>query len=270
MCVTDEQRSARPITKETLLQDLQELNIDPRGTLLVHSSMKSIGPVEGGPETVLDALADYMRDGLLVLPTHTWADVNKDGAEFRVQDSPTCVGVLTELFRKRPGVHRSWHPTHSVAALGRDAESFIAGDERHDTPCARGSVWGRLLDRQATIMLIGVDLTRNTFIHGIEEWLHIPNRLADQPKELYTITPDGTKIATPVRGHTTSVWNHYGKVDELLQQKGVMYIGSFGQAETRICDAAQLTTLLSSMLRIEPDLFADDRPLDREKYAELL
>ena len=42
-------------TKSDLMTGLAALNIDPRGTLLVHSSMKAIGPVKGGAETVLDA-----------------------------------------------------------------------------------------------------------------------------------------------------------------------------------------------------------------------
>lgn len=65
------------MTKASLLQDLDNLKIAPHGTLLVHSSMKSIGDVEGGPDTVLDALSEYMNDGLLVLPTHTWASKNR-------------------------------------------------------------------------------------------------------------------------------------------------------------------------------------------------
>lgn len=54
-------------TYHDLVRDLENLKIDPKGTILVHSSMKSIGPVEGGADTVLDALMDYMKDGLLVL-----------------------------------------------------------------------------------------------------------------------------------------------------------------------------------------------------------
>jgi aminoglycoside N3'-acetyltransferase len=34
------------------------------------------------------------------------------------------IGGLTELFLKLPGVVRSWHPTHSVAALGKEAHEF--------------------------------------------------------------------------------------------------------------------------------------------------
>lgn len=88
-----------------------------------------------------------MKEGLLVLPTHTWSYIDAQNPRFSVLESPSCVGILPELFRKRPGVIRSWHPTHSVAALGADAALFTAGDERWDTPCARGSVYGKLLDR---------------------------------------------------------------------------------------------------------------------------
>lgn len=158
-------------TRQDLLNALKELNINPKGTLLVHSSMKSIGEVEGGADTVLDAFSEYMKEGLLVLPTHTWGTIDMNTLRFDVNETKCCVGILPELFRKRPGVIRSWHPSHSVAALGKDAAEFVADNELCDTPCARTSPWGKLLDRDAQIMLLGVDLTRNTFIHGVEEWL---------------------------------------------------------------------------------------------------
>ncbi len=50
-------------------RQVKALGIDPAGTLLIHSSMKSIGPVEGGADAVLDAFSAHMRDGLLILPT---------------------------------------------------------------------------------------------------------------------------------------------------------------------------------------------------------
>jgi len=84
--------------KQDLLNHLKELDIDGNGVLLVHSSMKSIGQVEGGADTVLDALSEYMKNGLLVLPTHTWSYIKGDNPRFYVDDSPSCVGILTELF----------------------------------------------------------------------------------------------------------------------------------------------------------------------------
>ena len=43
-------------TKASLLQDLKDLNINPNGTLFVHSSYKSIGDVDGRADAVLALL----------------------------------------------------------------------------------------------------------------------------------------------------------------------------------------------------------------------
>ncbi|MDQ1909640.1 AAC(3) family N-acetyltransferase [Paenibacillus sp. GD4] len=254
------------MTKESLMLDLEKMGIKRQGTLLVHSSYKSIGPVEGGPNTVLDALSEYMAEGLLVLPTHTWSTINSENPRFYVKDSPTCVGILTEWFRQRPGVVRSLHPTHSVAALGRDAESFVAGDEQSETPCGYQTAWRRLLERQATILLLGVDLRRNTFIHGVEEWANVPGRLTEHYEELITVLPDGTEIPVPSRRHSVGgLSQNYWKVNDLFIQKGAMYTGRFGLAETRVCDTVKMTQLLTDMLARTPELFSNADPLPRSK-----
>ena len=59
-------------TKQTLQQDLAAMGLTGTETILIHSSMKSIGAVEGGADTVLDALMEFFAEGLLLLPTHTW------------------------------------------------------------------------------------------------------------------------------------------------------------------------------------------------------
>ncbi|WP_440896474.1 AAC(3) family N-acetyltransferase [Amphibacillus sp. Q70] len=249
-------------TKTDLTNDLKKLGIYKYGTLLIHSSYKSIGDVEGGPDTVLDCFSEYMNKGLLVLPTHTWSYINEENPNFYVDQSETCVGILTEMFRKREGVIRSWHPTHSVGAQGKDAKVFTAGAEKFDTPCARGSVWGKLLDRKAQIMLLGVNLTKNTFIHGIEEWVDIPGRITDSPEQLYTHLPDKTKISVPSRRHCGLSWSeHFWKVDDYLLELGAMHIGKFGDAEVRVCDTVKLTEIITTMLEVDPDLFSDNEPL---------
>lgn len=65
-------------TKENLKQQLHSMKLTGKETILIHSSMKAIGEVEGGADTVLDAWMEYFADGLLLLPTHTWANVNAE------------------------------------------------------------------------------------------------------------------------------------------------------------------------------------------------
>ena len=55
-------------TKQTLQQDLAAMGLTGTETILIHSSMKSIGAVEGGADTVLDALMEFFAEGLLLLP----------------------------------------------------------------------------------------------------------------------------------------------------------------------------------------------------------
>jgi len=42
-------------TKESLIKDIEKSGVKKNNTLLIHSSMKAIGEVEGGADTVLDS-----------------------------------------------------------------------------------------------------------------------------------------------------------------------------------------------------------------------
>ncbi len=102
-------------TKLDLLQDLADMGLTGQETILIHSSMKSIGPVDGGADTVLDALMEFFRPGqFLLLPTHTWRTINAANPVFDVCTSPCCVGILPELFRpaSRCGTQPAPHPQH--------------------------------------------------------------------------------------------------------------------------------------------------------------
>ena len=143
------------ITKAALLEDLDRAGIDPHGMLLCHFSMKKIGPVENGADTVLDALMEYMKNGLLIVPCHTWSNVNDENPVFDVRETKPCVGLLPDLFRRRKGVVRTLHPTHSLCVYGPRAQAFAEGQERFDTPCAPGSCYGELLRQNAQVMIGG-------------------------------------------------------------------------------------------------------------------
>ena len=142
-------------SKNDIINSIINIGIKSTDTLLVHSSMKSIGKVENGADSVLDAFMEYMKEGLLIFPTYTWKQMNDEYNIFNPETEPSCVGILSNIFRKRPGVIRSLHPTHSVAAYGEDAADYTSGEEKWDTPCPRGGCWGKLYDRKAKILFLG-------------------------------------------------------------------------------------------------------------------
>lgn len=256
-------------TKEDLVNHLRELGIENSDVLLVHSSMKALGPVENGAETVLDAFIQAVSGGLLIFPTHTWASINEERNVFNPLTEPSCVGILSNLFMKRPGVVRSWHPTHSVAALGEGAQEYVQGEEQWDTPCSRRGCWGKLYDLGAKILFLGCTLRSNTIIHGVEEWNQIPRRLTEKYKPLKIITPDGRVIDRPMRGHyhpSGDISQNYDKIEEALLATGIARTGLVGEAKSYICDARRMVDLVSSFLQRNPDLFVDRTPIPRGWY----
>ncbi len=258
-------------TKAEILNALTAMSIDSEGTLLIHSSMKAIGLVENGADTVLDACIEYMQKGLLVFPTHSWSERNLVDNVYNPLIEPSCVGILTNLFLRRPGVVRSLHPTHSVAAIGKDAAAFIAGEERFDTPCPRNGCWGRLYDRQAQVLFLGCSLKTNTFIHGIEEWNGIPNRIADHPRHIKIVMPDGNIFKRSLHGHQSpggDVSHNYDKLLPAFLACGIARKGQLGDAECYVCDAVGMADLTAAFLRKSPDLFINDVPIPEAWYLD--
>src|SRR5215831_12542887 len=116
--------------------DLEALGVRPGGSLMVHSSLSSLGYVPGGVTAVIEALQRAIGPrGTLAMPAHSWERAGKGDFTFDVRKTPSCVGAISESFRKIPGVVRSLHPTHSVAALGPRAGFLTEGHENASTPC---------------------------------------------------------------------------------------------------------------------------------------
>ena len=250
-------------TKETLLRDLGRLGIRRDGVLMVHSSMKAIGPVEGRADAVLDALMEFMKEGLLLLPTHTWEEIGSRQPVYDPASSPSCVGILPELFRKRPGVLRSLHPTHSVGAYGAGAAAYIAGEELTRSPGPRNGCWGRLYDSRAQILFLGCSLKRNTFLHSVEEWVSIPDRLTAQAKPLFIRMPDGSLLPCPQHRHQSSAGDvsaRYDKMEPLFARRGAVSYGSVGDARCILGEAAAMAEATLDALEKDPQFFAHDRP----------
>lgn len=257
-------------TKETLLRDIGDMGINPQGTLLIHSSMKAIGPVEGGADAVLDAWSEYMKDGLLIFPTHTWRQIGKETLTFDSRTLPSCVGILPELFRRRPGVVRSLHPTHSVAVLGKGAAEFTAGEETRTTPCPRDGCWGKLLDCDAEILFLGCTLRSNTFLHGVEEWEGIPDRLAPNIQPITVIGPQGEEYHVDMHRHNClacdDVSENYIKMEPVFAKCGAIRYGRFGDAKCVVGSARKMREATVRLLKREPNLFVTADPVPEDWY----
>ncbi|MBT7549777.1 MAG: aminoglycoside N(3)-acetyltransferase, partial [Gemmatimonadetes bacterium] len=108
-------------TQVSLCADLCRLGVEPGDILFIHSSFKSLGPVDGGAETVVRALEDAVGSaGLILMPSFQLVPSERDqrAAGWDWATTPSTVGWLTEYFRRMPDTVRSDHYSHSVAARG--------------------------------------------------------------------------------------------------------------------------------------------------------
>ena len=110
------------INRQDVEKMFDELGICPDSTVAVHTSLKSIGGIEGGAEGLLDYYTELLPEGLLIVPTHTWAVINRDNPVYDVRESVPNIGVFPQICAKetfrRGNAIRSLHPTHSVAVFG--------------------------------------------------------------------------------------------------------------------------------------------------------
>ncbi|ARI75494.1 aminoglycoside N(3)-acetyltransferase [Halobacillus mangrovi] len=186
------EQTATPQTLESLKQNLYNLGIKKGDIILVHASMKAIGWTSGGPQAVIQALIDTItKEGTLVFQTHSptlsdpfewenppvpeeWHEtIRNTMPAFDPDKTPsTYLGVLPELFRKFPGVSRSYHPAFSISAWGKEAERMT---ERHELsyPLSDTSPLGQAYEREAKILLLGVGYDSNTSFHLSEYRSHV-------------------------------------------------------------------------------------------------
>lgn len=231
-------------SKEQLKAQMTAMGLRPDDRVLIHTSFKAVGDVEGGPDGFLDAFCEYLHDGLFLVPTHTWGCVNAAQPVYRVTESIPCIGLIPRTAAFRPDGIRSLHPTHSIWAHGADAEAFVQGEEFCETPGPAGSCWARLGEIGAKILLIGVAHNRNTFIHAVDELADVPNRLREEPWEVTVIDRNGRETHHPFHSHIGGVHEFFGNFEEGLIATGAQTAGRLGDATVRVVDAAACCELV--------------------------
>lgn len=168
---------SRHVTRAGLAADLARLGIAHGDTLFVHSSLKSLGYVEGGAAAVIGALQDAVGPhGTLLLPTYylpggtVRATCDMKDYVFDPRRHGTHMGRLPEAFLASAGVRRSIHPTHSVSAWGRHAARLTEAHHRAPSIFGVDSPWQRfIVCEQAKVLGLGISMGPVTFYHALED-----------------------------------------------------------------------------------------------------
>jgi aminoglycoside 3-N-acetyltransferase len=182
------EQTSEPLTAESLAAGFRACGVEPRQTVIVHTSLRSLGWVVGGAQAYIQALLHTVGSaGTVMMPTQSWRNLDPaSGAHQGVPEAwwplirehwpaydpattPTNgVGVVAELFRTWPGALRSDHPTRSFAAFGPNAERLLASHALEE-PFGDDSPVGQLYALDGSVLLVGVSHESNTSLHLAEE-----------------------------------------------------------------------------------------------------
>ena len=245
------------LTLTDLVDGFRALGVEAGDTLLVHSSYKSFGPVDGGPQTVIRALelaVDTEHNGTLIMPTFNFG-FNK-GEPWDVRTTPSKMGVLTELARQDPRAKRVFHPFYSFAVLGRHAE--MLGGLRYKSAYERNSVFGKLRDLDGKIMVIGLSYTNSmTFFHHIEQMEGVDYRFLKQFTGEVTDADGRTYTDTfemLVRDIDKGVITEVDPMGFLMEEKGVIQVRKIGEADVKLMKANEVYAFTAREMRRDPHL----------------
>lgn len=247
------------VSYSMLVDGLGSLGLTNGDTVIVHSSLSRFGYVEGGADTVVDALlAAVGAEGTVAVPTSpvTW----KGGSHFYyLQDNPILdlrvtpskLGAITNALRVRPEARPSLSACHTLHAIGGRRDWLLAGAETAVYPTGPGTPWHRNCTGGGKVLLIGIGQNSNTTIHTIEEAGGAPV-LSKEVFYPMVIDLEGRIITVPTRAHLPHHPRAFERMDAVCQEHGIMAVGKIGNATLRLIEAKPFLEIGVAILRKDP------------------
>lgn len=253
-----------PIPHSQLVAELSSLGVGPGQVVMLHASIRSIGWIVGGPDTILDALLGLLTPAGTLCMYISWEEWERTlvsfsdlapgqqqiyHAECPPFDPQTSRGnreysILAEYIRTRPGAYRSNHPTASVSAIGAQAQ-WITADHPLNYGYGYGSPWDKVVQLGGKILLLGSPLNSVTLLHYAEHISRIPNK-----KIVHNRVPlllDGQRVWIEFEEYDTCWgirnWESEEYFSVILHEylsSGHGRRGRIGGADSYLLDAAEL------------------------------
>ena len=262
------------VTRADVTAAAKAVGIEPGDVMLFHSSLSSMGTVDGGPDTVIDGFLDAVGpEGTVAVPTLCNWEPEQQHFVFERWDpetSPSYVGKITEVFRQRAEAVRSDHATHSVAAIGARAEELTADHGASgtrpgtfgDRAFAAESPWQRLYDWNAAYCFVGVTFRVCTMVHFVETLL--------VDRALSRAAPE----ARPSLKEAVQGWLKRGVwptirvpdrelIEEMLAKEGLVRYSKIGSATFRCARAKPMVDHWIAIVEEEPGKWCPEEYVER-------
>jgi aminoglycoside 3-N-acetyltransferase len=252
-------------TVKKLASELTALGLRRNDVVMMHSSLSALGHIDGGAQTVVNALQEAVGPGGTVVVPAFRDSVWGDPANFCITDGCPCPqrlcpsrqpgfqGVIAETVRNRPGSLRSCHRTHSWVALGPQAEQILSSHRDSVTFCGRNSPFEEVLKLDGCILGLGVQVNTFTYWHYYEELLLVPYLGHYWPKEKHmNHCVTGRRI----------YYDFPGIMQDVCRAAGILKTGPVGKSISGVMRAKAFESFQATVMADDPYCFVL-RPPDR-------
>lgn len=235
---------------------LRRLGIQETDTLLVHSNFEPDSGFQGTPADLVSAFVGAVGEkGNLLMVSIPFRGSAYDylalDKTFDVRKTISMMGLVTEMFRRRPGTVRSLHPTHPVLACGRDAETLTEGHERCPYPCGAGSPFDKFLAAKGKILFFDVGFGSITFFHYVEDVLKAQLPFPVYAERLFqakVIDRSGAGQVVSTYAFNKDVPRDADRLEAEMSTRGLIRKARVGNSTMLLVDAADVVSCMSSMV----------------------
>ena len=263
-------------TKDDIFAQLKGLGAPEGSVVLMHTSLRAVGTVEGGAEGLLDVMIEYFTrgGGLFCVPTHTWHNLGRE-ITLDMSTTESCLGAFSVVAAADPRGLRTENPTHSMVIFGdrTRAEKFAENEARVLTPTAPEGCYGKLYSEGGYILLVGVAQNRNTYLHSVDEMLKIPNRMDTKPERCGVKPVDGEVIPRKLTlfhtDHSEDISERFVKYDTAFRYHRCINDGFIGNAPTMLCDARKMKDVVELIYKNSggADPLIGEAPIPQKWYC---
>jgi len=243
----------RIIKKACIEKALRSVIHEKDDVVVIHPNVFSFGQMENPVEDLLDVILTVVGPRrTLLMPTFTFSFC-KTGW-FHHKETPSDTGVLTEAFRKRPGVLRTPCAINSFAVQGPLAKKFM-NYEKSKTLWGSDSLYHALYQHNALILGLGESLAlKSSIFHYAEEIERVPYRYfktfsgtAD-----YGNKPKSVSRKMFVRRVDIPVRYDYSPAVEALKKEGKLRKAVVGASFIEAFKAKDAINFLRHQLKADP------------------
>ena len=229
------------VTASEIKNSLRELGVQAGDVVLVQSAMRTMGYVEGGAKSVVDALLELLGpNGTLVVPAFTFAHEAEEDPIVDPAADHSEMGIITETARLYPDARRSTAFRHSVAAIGRRAQ-VLAENAPELSPFDLRSSFGVMAALNTQVILLGVTYSSSTSHHFAEFVCEVPYRQTIS-RRAKVRQPNGKVVEQEMTDYQpkSEGESYYGsrgpdfnRLGQMLEDRGLVNTAFIGNAAAR-------------------------------------